>query len=107
MQEFLSFRKFITPLFIQIIFWIGVVVTVISGLVSVIAGASAHFGGGQMVLTGILMILVGPIAVRIYCELLMVIFQIYNELVSIRTRMDGSAPPPVSGFPVTPISPVG
>jgi hypothetical protein len=104
MKDFLEFRKFITPLFIQIIFWIGVVVIVIGGIGTMIGGANAAYGGGAMVLMGVLTILVGPLAWRIYCELLIVVFQIHAELVRIRTHTEGGAPP-VSGFPVMPIPP--
>lgn len=98
MQDFLAFRKFITPLFIQIIFWIGVAVYVIGGIVTISQGGSAA-------LMGVLIILIGPIFWRIWCELLMVIFQIYGELVKIRAHTEG-APPPVSGFPVIPAAPL-
>src|SRR5580658_1447244 len=98
MQDFLAFRKFITPIFIQIIFWIGVVVYVIAGI-------AVMTQGGPAVLMGILVLLIGPIFWRIWCELLMVIFQIYGELVRIRTHTLGDTPP-VSGFPVIPVAPV-
>ncbi|MFP4352669.1 MAG: DUF4282 domain-containing protein [Puniceicoccaceae bacterium] len=72
MEDYLKFRKMITPLIIQIVFWIGVVVAVIAGLVQIFGGESA--------LSGLLTILVGPIVVRIYCELLIVIFSINDTL---------------------------
>src|SRR5437764_9471824 len=62
-SEFISFRKMITPTIIQIVFWIGVVGSVLAGLFSIVSGLSA-FGGGAAVLTGLVMIVVGPVAVR-------------------------------------------
>jgi len=82
-SEFISFRKFITPTIIQIIFWIGVVGSVLAGLFSIVSGLSA-FGGGAAVLTGLLMIVVGPVAVRVYCELIILAFRSYETLVQIR-----------------------
>ena len=70
MEDFLKFRKMITPIVIQILFWIGVVVVVILGII----GLSEDF------LSGILMIIFGPLAVRIYAELLMVIFKMNDWL---------------------------
>ena len=87
MNEYLSFRKMITPVAIQIIFWIGISACVILGLISIVGGASATYGGGTMVLTGILVILLGPIGVRIYCELLIVVFKILDTLGEIKDKL--------------------
>ena len=99
MNEFLSFRKMITPILIQVIFWIGVALCVIAGLIGIIGGARADFGGGTQVLEGLLTLLLGPLFVRIYCELLIVIFRIHEELVAIRKGPGGSAMAPVASSP--------
>ena len=113
MQEFLTFRKMITPMFIQIIFWVGTVVIAISGLVSMFTGGSrtttisSPFGGPPITQTtsgsggffvGLLIIVIGPIMWRVYCELLIVIFKIHSELVAIRE----ASGPQGQGFPVIP-----
>ena len=96
MNDFLAFRKFITPLFIQVIFWLFVIMIVIAGLISM-------FQGGAAIFSGLLMIVVGPLIIRMYCELLILLFRIYDELVAIRTGTPpgGAAP----GFPVMPATP--
>jgi hypothetical protein len=94
MNEFLSFRKMITPIFIQFIFWLFVVLMVISGLVTM-------FNGGISILAGLLIMIIGPFMARIYCELLIILFRIYDELVAIRT----GTPPSGQGFPVMPAQP--
>jgi hypothetical protein len=91
MNEFLSFRKMITPIFIQVIFWLFVVLAVISALVTM-------FQGGVNILFGLIFLVVGPFLARIYCELLIILFRIYDELVAIRT----GTPPGGEGFPVMP-----
>jgi len=92
MNYFLAFRKFITPLFIQVIFWIGVVASVITAL-------SVMFRGGFAIIAGLIFLVIGPFIVRIECELLILLFRIYEELVAIRT---GVPPTPTAvGFPVT------
>ena len=94
MKEFLSFRRMITPSIIQIIFWIGVVVSIIAGLVGIGAGFAGGSGnGGALVLNGLLTLLIGPIIVRIYCELLIVIFRINDTLTDIRKNTERPAPP--------------
>ena len=96
MQEFLSFRRMITPVIIQILFWVGVVLCVLGGLISIIQGASAHYGGGGAVLGGLLTMLLGPVLVRVYCEILIIFFRINETLSDIRnnTSKAQSATPP-------------
>ncbi len=91
MQDFLKFKKMVTPVIIQILFWIGVVVSVIGGLISIVRGAGASYGGGGMVLVGLLWIFLGPIIVRIYCELLIVIFSINDTLTDIKNQLKAKA----------------
>jgi len=87
MEEFLTFRKMLTPLVIQALFWLGVVVAVIVGLVMIVSGASARYGGGEQVLTGVLTLLLGPIIVRIWCEVLILLFRIHDALTEIKDRL--------------------
>ncbi|MGD0390677.1 MAG: DUF4282 domain-containing protein [Tepidisphaeraceae bacterium] len=102
MKDFLDFKQMITPMFIRIIFIIGVVLCVISGLVMIVSGAQSRFGGGGLVLMGVLYMFLGPLVCRIYCELLIVIFRILDELTAIRQHL---APPTGQGFPVMPVPP--
>lgn len=94
MNEFLSFRKMITPIFIQVIFWIFVVMSVIMAFI-------VMFQGGIMILAGLVFLVLGPFMARIQCELLIILFRIYDELVAIRT----GTPPAGQGFPVMPPAP--
>lgn len=87
MEDYLKFRKMITPLIIQILFWVGVVVSVLVGLVMVFGGIASKFGGGGMVFSGLLWIVLGPILTRIYCEILIVIFSINDSLIDIRSAL--------------------
>lgn len=84
MDEFLKFKKMITPIIIQILFWIGAVCSVIFGLLSIISGLSADIGGGAMVFMGLITMVVGPVIARIYCEILIVIFSINDTLGEVR-----------------------
>jgi hypothetical protein len=86
MEDFLKFKKMITPVIIQIVFWIGVAMCLIYGLVLVAVGVSGH-GQGGLVLVGLLAMLLGPLAVRIYCELLIVLFSINDTLTDIKNKM--------------------
>jgi hypothetical protein len=70
-MEYLTFRKLVTPVIIQILFWIAVVVVVIAGIVAIAQGSA-----GQ----GLALIILGPIGARVYAELLIVIFNIEREV---------------------------
>lgn len=86
MNEYLTFRRMITPVFIQVIFWIAVVAIVIAGIVQL----------GQGAVEGILVILLGPLVARIYAELLIVIFRINEDVAAIRSRQEGPPAPPIA-----------
>ena len=91
MGDFLAFRKMIAPTIIQIIFWVGVVACVIAGLGAIVGGSSLPMGGPSSTLTGLLILVVGPVLVRVYCEMLIVLFRIYDSLSAIEenTRAPG------------------
>lgn len=77
MKDFLNFKKLITPLVIKIIFWVGVISCIITGLGMIF---SKNIGFGLAVL------FLGPIAVRIYCELLILLFNINDTLTDLKNN---------------------
>ena len=70
MNDFLSFKYMITLGVLKIICYIGMVVAFVAGLLGL--AADIYVGIGTMIL--------GPIAVRMYSELLLVVFEIHGEL---------------------------
>ncbi len=90
-EDFLTFKKMITPTIIQIVFWIGLVISVLAGIISIIGGASAQYGGGGRVLYGILLLFLGPLGVRICCELIIVVFRINDTLMDLKKNIKGKA----------------
>ncbi|HEV2378957.1 MAG TPA: DUF4282 domain-containing protein [Terriglobia bacterium] len=84
MSDFLAFRRMITPAIIQVLFWIGVSVSVIAGLTTMTSGVMGVF-------TGLALIVIGPLAVRIYCELLILLFRMNETLSDIRSSLVPSA----------------
>ncbi len=81
LRDFLTFRRMITPLLIQALFWILSATVMIIGVVLLIVGD----GPGQRV-AGFLMIFLGPLAVRVYLEIFMVAFRINETLTDIRAN---------------------
>lgn len=66
-SAFLKFNQFITPTLVQVIFWIGVIGSVIGGISSMVGGR---------VWIGLLTLILGPLFTRIWCELVIVLFQL-------------------------------
>jgi len=85
--DFLAFRKMITPTVIQVLFWLGVIGCLIAGVLAIVGGTQASQGGVLLMLMGIGYILLGPCVVRLYCELMIVIFRINDTLYDIRNEL--------------------
>lgn len=85
-SKFFNFDKMITPAIIKVLFWIGMAIVVVIGLSGVAAGIFTPYGGGRTALTGLLTLVVGPIVVRVYCELLIVIFKMHEALEKIANK---------------------
>lgn len=67
LKDILTFKTMITPLVVQVFFWLGIVMVVLGGLGAIFTGQFFY---------GLAMILIGPLLVRIYAELILVIFKI-------------------------------
>ncbi len=87
MSDFWSFRKMITPVIIEILFWVGVIVCIIAGLILI--GTGIKTNEAQTVLSGVLLLILGPLGVRIYCEILIVFFRINETLTEIKHVLEG------------------
>jgi uncharacterized membrane protein len=85
MRDFWAFRTMVTPVIIQILFWIGTSLCIIIGAIMVIYGAT-HFQAdqGRYLLKGVLLFLLGPLGVRVYCEILIIFFRINETLTEIK-----------------------
>ena len=74
MNDFLRFETMITPILIQILFWLAVVFCLIMGVVAILS--NEQYG----VAVGVAFIILGPIVTRIYSEILIVVFRINDHL---------------------------
>lgn len=86
LEDCLKFKKMLAPIIHPVLFWIGVAISVISGIVCIVKGLDGSYGG-SMVLTGIMLILFGPVIIRIYCELLITIFPINDKLTDVKNLL--------------------
>ena len=86
-DDFIKFRKMITPAIIQVLFWVGAVVSVLTGLVAMGTSFGRYGGGAAAFLGGLLIIILGPVVVRIYCELLILFFRMNETLTEIKNGL--------------------
>jgi hypothetical protein len=94
LKSFLSFERMITPVIIKVLFWIGLIGSLVGGIVfffsTLIAGfARGGFGpimGGLLggLLGGAVIIFIGALGTRIYAELLILAFRINETLTDIK-----------------------
>ena len=76
MKELLSYKTMITPGIIKILSYLGMVGAVIFGALAIVAEP----------ITGIGLIILGPVAVRIQAELILVMFEIHAELKKLNNK---------------------
>lgn len=79
MNDFLTFRKMITPCLVQILFWISIALFVFIAIVDII-----HQVNWRIILE---IIILGPLASRIICELLILLFRINDHLAAIKAHL--------------------
>ncbi len=85
--SFFTFDRLITPSILRVVFWLGLVVIVAQWIPPIIGSVSATLGGNARGLIGILVTLllfaVSAVLWRIICEVLVVLFDIRDRLVSL------------------------
>ena len=81
-----DFEKTVTPGIMKIMYVLALVFIVIIGLVTIINGLNRTYGGGQDVFNGILIIIFGPVLVRIYCEIILIFFKMNQTLMDIKNK---------------------
>ena len=92
-RSFLNFDKMITPVIIKILFYIGIAAAIIGGIVVFFGGIITPFQqesfgaalGG--IVGGPLVAVMGVLLARVYAELLIVVFQIHENLVAIKRKL--------------------
>jgi hypothetical protein len=84
MKDILNFDKMLTPKIITFVYWLLLLAAVFSGSGTMFSG----YGGFSIsrFFMGILYIVGGSIAARIWCELLIVLFKMNEALQEIRNK---------------------
>ena len=91
MGSYFSFERMITPGFVKVVYFLGFIAITAAGVaLAVWAGMQLNDAtidrslGWRYVAAGVALVLVGNIVWRVFCELWVVLFGIYAELVSVR-----------------------
>jgi hypothetical protein len=82
-KDFLAFRRLITPIFIQTVFWIGIVGILVLGIVAIVEGIRDESDVGAVIL-GVLILIFGPIIWRVFCEIWILTFRTIQTLANAR-----------------------
>ena len=89
-QKWINFDEFVTPKIITIVYVLGVIgITILSLFMLVGGGGMGGMGGnaGLGLLIGlilaIIIFVVGNILLRVYCEILIIVFKIHDHLDSV------------------------
>ena len=77
MKEFLVFRKMVSPILVQIFFWIAVIFCIVFGFITMFHVSFLH---GLLILVG------GIIMARIYAEIIIVFFRINENVADIKDK---------------------
>jgi len=83
MGDFLTFRRMITPIIIQIVFWIGIIGILVLGILVIVDGVCDESDVGEVII-GVLFLIIGPLIWRVFCEILILTFRIIETLADLR-----------------------
>ena len=92
-RSLLNFDKMFTPVIIKILFYIGIALSVIGGIIALFGGIISAFQQNSLapaiggLFGGPLVIVMGILLARVYAELLIVVFEIHQNLVAIKNKM--------------------
>lgn len=96
-EDFLTFRRMVTPYLIQVLFWIGVALSLLAGCAILFRsitgiGAAGRADGAGAILGALclspLVVVLGILISRVYAELLIVTFRISETLADIRELLE-------------------
>ncbi|ASM52022.1 hypothetical protein PESP_b0468 [Pseudoalteromonas espejiana DSM 9414] len=82
MKDIFFFDSMLTPKIITFVYWLILIGTLISGVTTMFA----QYGGGFI--SGLAIIVGGAIGARIWCELLIVLFKIHENLQKIANKSE-------------------
>jgi len=106
-RDMLHFDKMISPTFLTILYYVQISLSTLFSLYYITKGLDVRWGGGYMVMRGLLWLIIGPFLIRLGFELLIVVFKIHTRLSNIDYTLRGTNPPahPIEPLTSTPVAP--
>jgi hypothetical protein len=93
-MDLLMFRRMIAPVIIMVLFWLGIVGVIGYGLFG--AGTAIYFAGGRGVLIALLALItipIGILAIRLYAEVMILLFRMNETLTDIKKLIEKDQSP--------------
>ena len=75
----------VTPFVILVVYWLGIVGALYLGISQIARGM--RFDSFSEVLVGFLFLVLGPVYVRVMCELIILAFKMLDELRAVRSAL--------------------
>ena len=90
--DFLLFRKMVGPWVLFVLYWLGVVLVLVFGVISIVLALISirQFGAvAGLIQAGVALLgmIIAPIVYRVVFELAITVFRIYETLVEIRDKL--------------------
>ena len=94
MKDYFKLDKYIIPKIVPSIYRIGLILCIILGLIKIIENTiiktffyTVQHSWGDVLLSGILWIVIIPIILRIICEVLLMLYEINQTLLGIKSNL--------------------
>ena len=86
-RDLLTFEKFLTPLLVKFVYWIGLAGILIGFIIGFMDTFSANGGGFLEAIAALVIAIISTIFWRVFCEGIILAFQSYDRLKEIRDRL--------------------
>jgi hypothetical protein len=103
MNHPLGFQRFYTPMLVPVLYWLGAAACILAGLLTLGYAFFSTASGGLFILIGMAILLLGPVCLRIVCELLLVPFrpvspgsEAHSQLIEPAPRVEALPKPSVT-----------
>ncbi|HYF98286.1 MAG TPA: DUF4282 domain-containing protein [Coxiellaceae bacterium] len=84
MKDFLCFRTMLTPLLLQVVFWLSLVFCLFAGIYVMLVNHNISIG--------LQILILGPLSTRVFCEITIIIFRINDNLKTISHQLAKTDP---------------
>ncbi|MFD1197783.1 DUF4282 domain-containing protein [Brucella gallinifaecis] len=85
-KDIFFFDRFLTPVLMNVVYWIGLVILFIFPIIMV-SGSGSYYEGAFLFIGILLFWIVGSIIWRLICEIFVLFFKILDRLTEIRDRL--------------------